>query len=573
MPDFLGLIKSKSKPPVHEKWQEVYNIMSVHTQGNKPDIIFRQRRPMESENEAVLNFRMENHRPITKDEFDKAISGYITTALSVDMVVNYGDSEVREYEDTLKIYSGLTAFTLKNWIMSQAGAYRQTDPNAVIVILPKHTTEAFYPTYSQELPNFDNILNEKIGCELSIVPSCKIVYVDAESIVYEAGDYVYNEDGKVKPYYFAITAMQTYIIVPKEDDKKIVYEQIPYYANNLKTLPIIPIGGKMIVEQIGSSLMSYYVSDYHGAAAWGDLAIGQGSDLRVCEIRFVYPRHWRIKVKCDNTSCSLEDGIYKDLEHGNTCKRCNGTGYIQDTTPMGTLMIDKGGTLLGDDGKFTQPEGFIAPPAEILQHSADRESFYFDKMMQSLCVSQQNMTNQSAESKSYDVQHKVDVVSRIVFDLTNMYASALNIIDMYRGGEGDITITLPETLDVRNSNDILTQLTEAKEKGAPYPAQVELTKKYMLKNFGSDLVNKAIIDFLANNDKLFALSQNELQNAKAILGSDITAKDIIFHNLGYSTLKKLAEYDAELMNKAEADILTILNDRLSAFTSGTQTLI
>lgn len=95
----------------------------------------------------------------------------------------------------------------------------------------------------------------------------------------------------------------------------------------------------------------------------------------------------------------------------------------------------------------------------------------------------------------------------------------------------------------------------------------------MLKNFGSDLVNKAIIDFLANNDKLFALSQNELQNAKAILGSDITAKDIIFHNLGYSTLKKLAEYDVELMNKSEADILTILNDRLSAFTSGAQTLI
>ena len=40
------------------------------------------------------------------------------------------------------------------------------------------------------------------------------------------------------------------------------------------------------------------ISDYHGAAGWGsDLAIGQSSDLRICEIRFVYPRHWRLRYR------------------------------------------------------------------------------------------------------------------------------------------------------------------------------------------------------------------------------------------------------------------------------------
>lgn len=573
MIDFLDIIKRKIKPPVSTKWQEVYNIMSVHTQGEKPSDIFRQRRPLESENPSILNFRIENHRPVTKDEFDKAIADYITTAMSIDMVVNYGDSDVKEFEQKIKIFSGHKKFDLKTWIISYAGAYRQTDPNAVIAIMPKHTKEVFVPSYLEDIPNFDDIISEKVEVEIKIIPSSRIVYLDETCILFTAGNYIYNSHGNIKPYYFGVTPQQTFIIVPKEVENKVIYEQISYYQNSLPILPIIPIGGKQIIERYEEDLITYYVSDYHGAAAWGDLAIGQGSDLRVCEIRFVYPRHWRIKVKCDNNSCNLIDDIYTDIEHNSTCKRCNGTGYIQDTTPMGTLMIDKGGTLLGDDGKFTEPEGFIAPPAEILSHSADREKFYFDKMMQSLCVLQQNMTNQSGESKAYDVEHKVDVVSRIVIDLTNMYASALNIIDLYRGGTGEISISLPETLDVRNSYDILTQLTEAKKKGAPYPAQVELTKKFMLKNFGGDHKNKYIIDFLANNDKLFALSQEELPNAKAILGSDISSKDIVFHNLGYTVLKKMVSEDENILLAKEDEILQKLNDRLSVFITTTQSTL
>ena len=38
-------------------------------------------------------------------------------------------------------------------------------------------------------------------------------------------------------------------------------------------------------------------------------------------------------------------------------------------------------------------------------------------MLGSLCVSNQNMTNQSAESKKYDVAHKVDLITGIVTDL------------------------------------------------------------------------------------------------------------------------------------------------------------
>ncbi len=566
--DFLKIVTSKNRPPVAEKWQEVYNIMAVHTQGTCPVNIFTQRRPMESDNQKILDYRIANHRAITKDEFDKAISDYTASAIGLDIVVNYGDSKVKEYEPTLKLKDGLKTISLKNWVIKKNGSYRQTDPNAVVAILPKHISQDFVPNYETELPNFDNIKNQNIDVQLHLVTSTNIIAVDSDYLLFKAGTYKYDKGEKdTDTYYFALTKEQTYVIFPQRSGEEVVYVQKPYYKNNLKTLPVVPIGGKLVIEQYeDGSVREYYVSDYHGAAAWGDLTIGQGSDLRVCEVRYVYPRHWRIKVKCDNSAqgCHSENGKYI-TDNGNTCARCNGTGYIMDTSPMGTMMIDKGGVLLGNDGKLQEPEGFITPPTEILKHSAERESFYFTQMQASLCIMNQNMTNQSAESKKYDVSHKVDMVTRIITDLFLTYENILNIIDQYRGGTGNITITFPEDFDVRNADDILYQLVEAKKNGAPYVVIVELTKKYLLKTFGDNPANDFIISFLAKADKLFAYGLDDLQTVKSIFGSDITQKEILFHTQGYQILKAMIDKDSKVSEKQYDELKTEIEKELDKY--------
>lgn len=567
--DFLEIISSKNRPPVADKWQEVYNSMSVHTQGAMPEDIFKQRRPLESENEAILNYRKENHRSITKDEFDKAISDYTSTALNLDVTIEYGDSDVKEYESALKLKDALKTVSLKNWVIKKNGAYRQTDPNALIAVLPKHISEEFIPNYQNELPNFDNIKNKKIDVDIRLITSSNIIAVDTEYLIFKAGNYKYGpEEQDTDTYYFVLTKEQTFIVIPKKDGDKKLLVQVPYYKNNLPELPITVIGGKLIIEQYeDGSLLEYYVSDFHGAAAWGDLTIGQGSDLRVCEIRYVYPRHWRIKVKCDNAheGCHQENGKYV-VDSGETCSRCNGTGYIMDTSPMGTMMIDKGGVLLSSDGKFQEPEGFITPPTEILKHGAERESFYFDKMLSSLCVMSQNMTNQSADSKSYDVSHKVDRNTTIIIDLYLMYENILNIIDLYRGGKGNIKISFPQDFDVRNADDILYQLAEAKKSGAPYVVQVELTKRYLLKNFGDSNVNQFIVEFLSNADKLFAYGTEELQSAKATFGSDISSKDVLLHHQGFQILRKLIDSDESILDKDYDEVKIIIDKELDKYT-------
>ena len=68
--------------------------------------------------------------------------------------------------------------------------------------------------------------------------------------------------------------------------------------------------------------------------------------------------------------------------------------------------------------------------------------------------------------------------------LYNIYEYLLNIIDEYRIGKGTINVIFPEEMDVRNANDILFEITEAKKNNLPNAVLVELTKKYLLKKFG-----------------------------------------------------------------------------------------
>ena len=530
-------ILSNYRPPALTKWQEVYNIMSVHTQGALPIQIFKDRRPLESENKQAFNFRSNNYRAITKNEFDKAIADYTTTALNLDAVVDYGtNDDLKAYEDTLKLNNTYTSFSLKEWIIKRVGWYKQTDPNAVVVVLPKHISETFVPNYLFDLPDFNNIINQKIDIDIRLIGYADIVDISNDYLVFKGGDYQVN-DSKSYPYYFGIDKEQTILFIPKITDNKLSYESHIYYNNNLTNAPFYVIGSRYVLDADGSE---YFISDYHGAAGWGDLAIGQGSDLRICEIRFVYPRHWRVKVPCDNVmegGCHLDTSLNRHVtSDGHTCGRCSGTGYIMDTTPTGTLMVSKGGDFLDEQGKFTVPEGFITPDTSILQHSANREAYYFDMMLNALCVSKQNMTNQSGESKRYDSQQRVDLVSGILFDLFKLYENILNSIAEYRGGSNDVNISLPEDLDIKNSADYIVEIAQAKSSGAPYLILVELTKRYLLKNFGASAVNEFVINELAKIDKIFAYGSSELVQAKASLGSDLTNEDIILHHQGFQIM-------------------------------------
>lgn len=564
MVDYLSIVNSKQKPPAYEKMQEVYCTMAVHTQGASPEHIFKQRRPLEGINKDVVEYREENHRPITKDEFDKAIAGYIEAAMNLDIQIDYKNSKIKEYEPKIKLKDGIKNVSLKDWVIKRIGSYKQTDPNAVVVVLPKHPEQKFIPDYTEPKPDFNSIINKQIELEYRLISFSDVKSIDVDHIVFKAGKFKYGPKEEDKAdYFFGIDKNQTYLIYPElEKKKKYIYKSFPYYKNGLSNLPAAVIGDKIIIEMDDGTgeMIEYYISDFHGAAAFGDLAVGQQSDSQLSEVRFIFPRHWVIPTKCKNDEAHYTNGKHVILKEDGTehnCSVCNGSGVIFDASPAGSRIIDLKGELF-QEGKFTTPEGFITPPVDILKHSSDRSEYYFNKMLSSLCVTNQNMTNQSAESKAIDVQYKTSRNTVIITGLYMTYLYLLNISDEYLGGRGDLEITFPEDFDVRSANDILYQLTELRANKAPAVILIEFTKKYMLKAFGDSPLNKKIMEFLSVTDKLFAYGTEDLQTIKGIYGSDITTEDIIYNTQAFPIVKEMANKDESLMKKPFNEIKAIV---------------
>lgn len=543
--NYLQLIERKN--PLKKKWQEVVNTMATHVHGKCPEHIFKERRPLESQDNNLLRYRKDNFRPVTQGEFNKAIDDYLTVASKVDYNILWGDNIPFEK----MVWLGWRKVELIEWFIDTVGRNRQSDPNAIIFGLPQHKEE-FIPAYYAEIPDFNTMINEQVSLIPALIPSEDIIAISDKYVIVRGGDWTLSDETE-KPYYWVVDNEYFYLIYPEIIDRDVVYKQIEYYKNIGEVFPVIPIGTNLTND----NGKYYYLPDYWGAAAWGDKVTGQESDLQVCETRFTYPRHWALRTKCNNFEATMIDGLHVHASDNSVCKMCGGSGYIMDMSPFGTRWIDADGELA--ESKFTQPEGFVNPPAEILQHSGDRVSYYFDMMLNSLGIFKQNQTNQSGVSKEYDIMHKTSTVENIVRWIYQAYEMFLNYNNMYLQNTMEVEpiyVELPEKIDVMNVTDLQVRISDARESGLPYPIIVNMVKSYMLKVLGDSDIDLKIIEWLSKNDKLFAFGVKDLQTAKSVLGGNISDRDITIHQMGFEILKA---WDM-IENATEEEISNYLNE-------------
>lgn len=547
-------------PKRKKRWSEVYATMSVHTQNAIPTELFQQRRPLESENEKALKYREDNYRNTSKSAFDLAIDQYLEVANSVDAVVKVGEV-TSEYLEDFQLFDGFKMVDLRQWLFNFVGRYRQTDPNSFVVVLPRHPFMQLIPSFDAEIPDFNNVKNQRIGVYVWLIASSDIDYISDYHFKFKAGEWKIDNDGTTRPYYFSVTNNAVTIHIPFKGNNKIDYRDIPYYdLQGMKHYPAFVIGGKSIVERADNGvLFQYYVSDFYGGAQVSDLLIGQLSDLQIVESRFVYPEKWVMQKDCPAHCMPTAQGIYH-LD-GKRCSTCKGEGYIVDTTPLGTHVMTEADRT--DSGDIKPPVGFISPDVSILKHGADRVDFYNDWKSRELGLMSQNMTNQSGESKRYDMMQKVSMITAIVTDLYRLYENVLGAISTYLNDTESVEITLPKDMDVKNADDISIELSEAKKSDLPYPAIVELTRKFMLAKFGNNEVNKRIIDFLSLEDKLFVYGIEDLKSAVAVFGSDITNRDKTVHLMGWQILTSM---HLDVMQLSDEDLRKKFYEKIDLIT-------
>lgn len=557
----MVVTKNNTMNLLSKKWQEVYLSMSVHTQNRLPTDIFVARRPLESLNENALAYRLANYRNISKSAFDLAIDQIIEVANTIDVTVEYGE-QLTAYLEKYRLFDGYKVVTLREWIINFVGRYKETDPNSLVVVLPKHPSQLLNPSFESELPDFNAVINRNIETENWLVPYSDIIYIDDYEFEFKAGHWTLDDTGRTEVYYFRMTKDQIILKYPTKTKDKIEYVEYSYYnlrPYDLHSYPAYVTGNNAITwSDDKGEILTYYVSNFYGAGQVADLQIGQMSDLQIIENRFCYPTKWERQRQC-KSGCmqDLSTGIF--MLNDKPCNTCSGTGFISDTTPLGTYVMTDDD--VNDNGDIKAPVGFISPNTEILKHSADRFDAYNNLVYRELGLTSQNFTNQSGESKRLDMAQKVSLHTSVVTDL---YRLLLNIYSMnakYIGDPKPVTVTLPENMDVKNVDDLKDELADAKSSDLPYPAVVELTKRYMLAKFGKNETNRKKVDYLALYDKLFVYGIKDMTQAVAVLGSDITNRDKMLHLMAWQMLDQiegLIDMDFERINEVINAMITPL---------------
>ena len=505
--------------------------MNTHINGICPIHIYVNRRPLESENTYALAYRVNNFQPVTKEAFDRTLNGIIELSKSANINLSVEDKILNE---SYKI----KGIDLYDFCIHSLTKIRETDPNAVIVVMPKVSL----------LDNFNVSID---GVELLYVESHEIDKISDDSIRFKAGE-VKTKD-KEYDYYISIDDGQYTLEYPDDNGILIHYPIVKLDERK----PYINISSNVVHEGKYKLRLPYLF----GAAAWGDNFYGQESDFTVQATRYTYIKEIRAKEKCDEVGYIFEKGLHCHADDPTKlCGKCHGTGFVKDDSPLGTIYVDF--DKLTSDGK-TAPNviTYAEPPQTALQNSKTIVDGYYDAMCDSLGLVKQNNTNQSAVSKDFDYKQSVSTSYNVIINNISVLKEIYQFIEyiLNKGVEPKSDVFIIGELGNSTLEDLLLMLKTAKSNQSPPSVIASFVVQILQKQISSD-ISDVVIGITKVYDKLFIYGSDEIVTARAQFGSYITNKDVYIHNTIVDVIVKYigetGELDAENITKYLDDYYT-----------------
>ena len=523
------------KDPLKQRWAEIVQTMSTHIEGVCPLHIYVNRRPLESQNPYAIEYRVNNYQPLTKDAFDRALNGIIENCQAADIGVNLPDVV---QNNTFTIHGKDIFYFCNNDLVR----IRETDPNAVIVVVPKVSL------LEEQSVSID-------GVEILLVLSSDIEEIEDDEIEFCIG----RSDDKHK-ILFHIEDGQYTLKYPDENGKYTNYPIVKLAPRK----PYIHISDNVVYEGKYKLRLPYLF----GAAAWGDKFYGQESDFSVQATRYTYLKEIRAKEKCDEIGYIFSEGKHIDAISGRLCGKCQGTGFVKDDSPLGTIYVDYS-KLNSEERAFPQVVQWSEPPQAALTSSKEITDTYFERMTEALGLVKQNFTNQSGVSKGFDFKEKISTIYKIFYNNISVLENIYKSIEYFLVNEVEQVsqVYLVGEIGKSSVDDVLVKLSEAKKNQAPASLITSLIDQLYQKTLSpeySDLIIKTAKYY----DKLYIYGSNEIATARAQLGNSMTEKDIIIHN---TVVDVLNDYLKENGVKEQAEILKYLDDYYSRFNTATPT--
>lgn len=523
------------KDPLKQRYAEIVQTMSTHIEGVCPLHIYVNRRPIESQNTYAIEYRVNNYQPLTKDAFDRAINGIVENCQSADVQIEAPDLILN---GDYKIHDKDIFY----FAQSDLVRIRETDPNAVIVVFP-------------EIEEIDAGNVSITGIEILLVKSKDIEFAKENEIEFVAG----ITDKKHK-YYYKVKDGQYSFRYPDDKGK---YTEYPI-VKLAERKPYVHISENVVYEGDYKLRLPYLF----GAAAWGDKFYGQESDFSVQATRYTYLKEIRAKEKCDEVGYIFKDGYHIESSTGKMCGKCNGSGFVKDDSPLGTIYVDYS-KLNSEERAFPQVIQWAEPPQAALTSSKEITDTYFDRMTEALGLVKQNFTDQSAVSKEYDYKQQISTIYKIFSDNARVATAIYRMIEYFLVDENEQTTEVYLVGEIGKSTvtDLLEKLSEAKKNNSPASIITSFLDQIYQKTLPQD-ISDLVIKISKKYDKLYIYGSNEIVQAKAQFGNSLTEKDLIVHN---TIIDVLTSYLKENGVQEDSTIISYLDTYYVKYNTVTQT--
>jgi hypothetical protein len=537
-----------------------------------PEKLFRNRAPNQDEDQQ--RYVKANYKNTTSQVFNDYLTviGRAFIDSNWQLIPKEGSEELMLYiTEYLPKYGSVETF-----IKAILPSIKTQDANGVIAVMPHafatinvdgevklddqarfEPTIFYYPT--------ERVLMFEAG-KLALCVSAE------KSVVEFGGKSV--KDGRILFLYTPETIWKIEQVGKKVDNTYAISE---YFAHGEGVLPAVQLKGIPIITADGAI---YWVSPFYYAVALLDLALTNRNYLQLSIANSAFPFRIMKGNPCqfENDKGKCEDGrMFSKMDHLDigTCPSCKGTGAMSSVSPMGTLFWTS-------KGRFDPDSPNNYPLVEYVEPSTDNMEFVrkqveIDTNEARTTIHLQPVT---AEVTNPDSTATGEIINQqgqfsLVKDVSEQMFDAFDFINhriaFQRYDNADLAPTLvyPQTFDFRTEADIWAQLKAAREADAP-PFIIHTLFVQLIHNMlSSDIDAQAVLELMANADRLFSLSATEIAMRKA--ANSIEPWQITLHDSGAQLVHELIANDSTFLQKEMADKIAALEyaARIATFTPTT----
>lgn len=506
--------------PLYKDTVDLAESVGYHAvKGVFPKKLFENRSPNQSKEEAA--YIENNYKQATLPVFMDYIATITRPFGDGNWSIDYqeDDSEYKQSENTFQHYveKELPVYgSLESFIKFTLPAPKSIDANGYIAVRP------------YRLP-----LKSSEGGETVIDPNQLYepypIYFESKSVInYTEHYYLFlsSEKSEVKNgmktektgYVFEVyTKDGVYFISQKGRKADLEFEIIPFYSHGEGKFSVHQMKGVPTV--VNNQIL--WISPFSYATDLLDLVVVNKNWLQASIAKCVFPNVVMIGNPCDFNDgeghvCVEGKVSYDGQLH--VCKQCNGSGLKSRLSPLGTILLQPKSRTSDGDVDIQDPLRFVSPDVTALEYieaKADRDETRARsilKLRNKNSVVKTVNDDVTATEINDDAKSMTAFVKPVSDQIFDIYSFCLHWIGVIRYGARfkEPSLTYPKTFDFKSPEDYLMNLEDAMKNNLPPSFIQMLLIQYINSFYSDDEKTQAIFKLIIEADRLFGLTQNEI---------------------------------------------------------------